>query len=112
MKHTQGPWEAGTNGYKGWNFTGGYNGTIIAENGEEIYAGPASFGALRGKTEEQAEANAKLIAAAPELLEALKIQVEQFWLGFPEEKYRESFRKSFPDHNIVKAEAAITKATL
>ena len=70
MEHTPGPWKADEAGYGDWRWEGGYRGTIVAANGDTVYAGPASFAALKGKTVAQAEANARLIAAAPELLEA------------------------------------------
>ncbi len=72
MSYTKGPWQYGANGYSRWPFDGGYNGTITSVSGQIIYAGPASFCALRGETPEEAEANARLIAAAPELADALK----------------------------------------
>lgn len=70
--HTPGPWTAKANGYKGWEFKGGYLGLIVGADGFEVFAGPASFHALRGRTPKEAEANARLIAAAPEMLAALK----------------------------------------
>ena len=66
--HTPGPWTARPNGYREWKFDGGYNGVIEAEDGSTIYAGPASFKALRGNSPENAAANAALIASAPDLL--------------------------------------------
>lgn len=48
-----------------------FAGVIKAKNGFDVVAGPYSFGALRGCTKKQAEANAVLMAAAPELLDAL-----------------------------------------
>lgn len=70
--HTPGPWVAKGNGYQGWTFQGGFLGTIFGADGFEVYAGPASFRALRGRTRKEAEANAHLIAAAPEMLATLK----------------------------------------
>ncbi len=68
---TPGPWVARKGAYAGWEFTGGFLGRITAENGREIYAGVSCFHALRGATEEEADANARLIAAAPDLAEAV-----------------------------------------
>ena len=82
-KHTPGPWKASSIGYNEWPFEGGYNGKIYAEGGYCIYQGPASFNALRGRSREEAEANAILIASAPALvqriaeLEAKITQLEQ-----------------------------------
>lgn len=75
-KHTPGPWNTSDDGYGSWKFQGGYRGTIKSADGEVVFAGPASFNALRGKTPEQTEANARLMAAAPELLEALRDVLE------------------------------------
>ncbi len=62
-EHTPGPWRV---------FKGGVSGRIIGIgelNGEGVC--DCGFGVWRGGSEE-AEANARLIAAAPELLEALQ----------------------------------------
>jgi hypothetical protein len=62
-KHTQAPWKRGSE-IKGdeysLNILGGEHNGIIAKANISVYL-----------DDEQAEANAKLIAAAPELLEAL-----------------------------------------
>lgn len=56
--------------YAGHNAEKDWPGKIVSEHGVEIYAGPFSFRALRGRTDEEAEANARLIAAAPSLFAA------------------------------------------
>lgn len=100
--HTPGPWLANSRQYEGWNFEGGYLGTIKAADGSAIYSGPSSFHSLRGHTEGEAAANARLIAAAPELLgalETLTYALERAWpamTGLPP---------------IVSARNAIAKAT-
>lgn len=67
-KHTAGPWQD-TGEYdkkpfsdKGWLYT-----TIIADNSEK----PA-LAIVYGETKQECQANAAVIAAAPELLEALQ----------------------------------------
>lgn len=66
-KYTPGPWRvfAGT----GFDYLG-----IEGENDQTvvIYGLDGDDGGVRGSTKEEAEANARLIAAAPELLEALE----------------------------------------
>ena len=74
MKHTPGPWKA--NGKGGFEDGGSssqhpcFVGDIIGANGQTI-VGRCTFLSVQGLTPEQAEANAKLIAGAPELLETL-----------------------------------------
>lgn len=67
VKHTPGPWKMVR--YTGHEPQKHWPGRIVSESGVEVFSGPFSFHALRGKT---AEANARLIAAAPDLLAALK----------------------------------------
>lgn len=45
-------------------------------NHQIVFDGPFSFRALRGKTDKEAEANARLIAAAPDLLAACKLALK------------------------------------
>jgi len=57
---------------------------------------------MDGKRLETSEANARLIAAAPDLLEALKSVIA--WLDAPDES-------AFSDSQLALARAAIAKAT-
>lgn len=83
-QHTPGP----------WRIHGVTKTTILNEEGKEIYDG-----ANYQNNFEEAKANAKLIAAAPELLEALKNLVE--YLG--EDWQHDQF--------LINAQEAINKAT-
>ena len=66
VKHTPGPWEA-------------CGKAVHAETGREIVFGGHN---TRSGSDEEQRANARLIAAAPELLEALKVAVSQAsWTG-------------------------------
>jgi hypothetical protein len=64
VAHTPGPWKMKR--YTGHDPKGDWPGEITGADGTEVYGGPFSFRALRGKTDAEAEANARLIAAAPE----------------------------------------------
>jgi hypothetical protein len=91
--HTQGPWV-------------NFNGQIRPANGKGRTAGYAPLvkihGDKRTTNDEINAANARLIAAAPELLEALQTIVKQFT------KIPSSLKDS---HARMKAHAAIAKAT-
>lgn len=87
--------------YKGHDPEQDWPGQIVAENDTTIYAGPFSFRALRGKNDAEAEANARLITAAPELLASLKALLERSIPRTPHWK---------DDPEIVAARAAIAKA--
>ena len=86
-KHTPGPWR--------YEYEPGYCGELLAE---------ASGTTLAEFVTEPSEANARLIAAAPELLEALKLMVEQFTKGSAPSTVKDSEAR-------IKAHAAIAKAT-
>ena len=60
--------------------------------------------AITGMDREEQSANARLIAAAPDLLEALKLMVEQFTKGNAPSTVKDSETR-------IKAHAAIAKAT-
>lgn len=95
VKHTPGPWEYGEER--------GLCREIHADNGPELFA----IAQTRHGDPEICEANARLIAAAPELLEALIA----FRDGGPQggqnfAEWHESYRPA-----IDKARAAIAKAT-
>lgn len=68
MKHTQGKWE--TSVCK--DTTGQINWDVCVECGGDMIADLSHCGV------HNTEANAKLIAAAPELLEALQLSVDEF----------------------------------
>lgn len=95
-KHTPGPWEL-----RGTRLVTDKHGVVIAEK----------IGSNGGCS----ESNARLIASAPELLEALEA-----CLPYAEEQYRESKKRVFDDDEqesanslkllIDKANAAIAKA--
>lgn len=89
-QHTPAPWTIKEHEDKnhGIDITEGDNGKVIANVTSHFIA-----------EHTEAQANAKLIAAAPELLEALKELIE--YLG--EEWQQDQF--------IIKAQAAINKAT-
>lgn len=100
-------------GYQGWPYKGGFNGTIRSVDGQEIYSGPASFAALRGETEAECAANAQLIAAAPDLLEALaqlceNAELARFHIGNTEDG--DIIASALWD-TIGQARAAISRAT-
>ncbi len=72
--HTQGPWHVGA---------GNGEGSIFAENGRtRLEIGGTTLYPIarmgKGWNEEEDEANARLIAAAPEMLEALREMLSMF----------------------------------
>ena len=95
LKPTQGPWSQSHR----LNKRGSYSTEVYDSNGEEIatlawYPVKTEFGIGTNR-----EANARLIAAAPELLEALQAVLEKY-------EYGNSMGTSLDD-----ARAAIAKAT-
>ena len=66
MKHTPGPWKVREPDH----FVDGLAHMVVSEHPQEGYWHIAEIGTHNGRKE--SEANARLIAAAPEMLEALK----------------------------------------
>ncbi len=99
-KFTPRPWEYFLDTQDGDKFT------ICTEDKEYI----ASTYALQNDDGGYIEnANADLIAAAPDMYEALKSMVENFWAGYNESE-KNQFRYSYPNNVIIKAESALSKA--
>jgi hypothetical protein len=69
MSHTPGPWVAVD--YEGHKHDNAWAGSIASESGDVVYDGPFSFWALKGNGHQQAKANARLIAAAPQMFDIL-----------------------------------------
>lgn len=106
VKHSPGPWEASR--WESFPPDNHWPGEIVAANGQRVFAGPFSFHALRGGSDEEAIANARLISAAPELLEACRVAVDAFRENLAEwvHKYEPLLLKAMQT-----CEAAIAKAT-
>ena len=103
-KHTAGPWEVSHGGH------GSPHGFVIDEYYvlNRTVADDVAIAAdiVDPATQMPSEANARLIAAAPELLEALiRLEAE-----LVEDKYGECYEPS-PFGNLALARAAIAKAT-
>lgn len=95
-KHTPGPWFVNCHEH--------YTKYVEARIGGGLLQEVAACGPT--EKQEQQEANARLIAAAPELLEALQ-HIEEYW-------NRDSNEQAMTDalwHIIETAQAAIAKAT-
>jgi hypothetical protein len=96
MKHTKAPWKLGGD-Y-------GFELTIIADNGKricEVKAFPTPD--FNDTSQDEATLNAKLIAAAPDLLENLVRMIDRI----EESNYQNDFPSAY-----TRAKAAIKKATL
>ena len=78
MKHTKGPWKID----KVTPLSYSEDGTVLGAGCIEIKTPSIDIWYYKFSQKEEAEANAKLIAAAPELLEALKEIIE---LGYSSE---------------------------
>lgn len=91
-EHTPGPWEVGTegNGSPGFVYCDNSLGSAVA-----VVYGPAMRHSVFSRAEE--EANARLIAAAPDLLEALNLLHSAAWRasrGNPEDITAELLEKT------------------
>lgn len=128
-KHTPGPWEHWIGGAT-WGITGpsgaasscaekAVRDSLILNDCTVIYIASKNNVAPAlafGDTKEEAEANAKLIAAAPDLLEALQILA-----SIPIEDFGKESKPDYPlmawngtylkVSDVLKARAAIKKAT-
>lgn len=71
-QHTPGPWRTG-----GWGMSIGNNLAVIAETPEGAATCIARTFSPLGGTATDAEANARLIAAAPLMLEALRLLLDE-----------------------------------
>ena len=93
-KFTPGPWR--------YEYEDGYCGELIGANGGMI----CTF------TDEPNEANANLIAAAPDLYEALKevLLAERLGTRPPETAMQAEEKLDRIKHAVIKAEAALAKA--
>lgn len=102
-KHTPGPWSLSDYGWSRRSDGGHpvFMGRISGNGGQLVHSGSA-FG-IFGKTEGEAEGNARLISAAPEMLEALKALVDD--LGhFPGVSERIFHSLNLADAAIAKGE--------
>ena len=90
MSHTPGPWSA-VSCRVGWYIASAPDGAIVVDTGDA----EGRYGPI------ESEANARLIAAAPELLAALQAIAEG--CSFPEDDVQRAIRD--------RARAAIAKAT-
>ena len=95
-KHTPGPWFTHREGFSSVYIEARIGGGMLQEVAS---CGPTNEGS------DQQEANARLIAAAPEMLEALKAMIDA------ERVYESGGRSSEELDALEKAHAAITKAT-
>lgn len=109
--HTPGPWVVGEGAICG----GEYGGTMVCEHPtrkwERLDAASAGAAKVLAKMMPESEANARLIAAAPELLEALReLLAERYALEEPEQ-FDAAGNWTSDSPASVKARAAIAKAT-
>lgn len=100
-KHTPGPWRVGRH----YTDDEGYREIAIETTVRGVECVPASVVLQFVNCGGMQEANANLIAAAPELLDALR-SAEAFIAGFEDDESQEGMRD-----NLLKIRAAITKAT-
>jgi hypothetical protein len=96
MSHTPGPWR--------WDHESNVGNLIVDPERNAVATFQARSHLKWAEQQAEREANARLIAAAPELLEALK-GLEQWYDAEVEPPHREFFNAA-----IAKARAAIAKA--
>ena len=102
MSHTLGPW---TVVHYEWKDKGGgdFVGRIQGPNGEKVYGGASSFHAINNL------ANARLIAAAPDLLEACEKFLKAYEEASSELHFGQALDSAFADV-LEPMYAAIAKA--
>lgn len=66
--------------------------------------------ANRGIYSEELKANANLISSSPDMYEALKAMVKNYWADYNESE-KMQFRESYPNSVIIKAESALAAAS-
>lgn len=104
-KHTPGPWGLGLIDPQ-YNDIGAYQVAIVqSDETDKIIPGFAF-----GETKEICIANAKLIAAAPELLEALRLAKDDLTFLYAQNQ-NDKFWSEHAEINFSKINATITKAT-
>lgn len=108
-KHTLGPWHLGFRNGANGNMVMAYNGKEACEDQAicSMYGLPINcdVSAMKGERNAEGLANARLIAAAPELLEALRAYVEKdFEMGGT------SSKAEIHNARLAAARAALNKA--
>lgn len=78
MSHTPGPWEIGFRNDYHQSVTSGTTPIVSLPNAQEYRGAPCGSVYSQGKTQEEIDANACLIAAAPDLLQSCK-KAEQLY---------------------------------
>jgi len=81
-KYTKGPWKADTMGIYIFGPDEGGGQTVAMTRGTGYMS--STLGYSDEQIEEEQKANAALISAAPELLEALKELQESYWIDDPD----------------------------
>jgi hypothetical protein len=110
-KHTPGPWEAEKRAGDEWWFGGRDGMEIVVRPPSEKFGAVCVIGASSAETEN--DANARLIAAAPELLEALKafMALDRSFSTVCDAHLKEMAAKGPMARAVQLARAAIAKAT-
>ena len=94
-EHTPGPWKLNTDGDTGMNDSG----CILDSIGHVIVTD--IYGTFKnGRTTGEAEANARLIAAAPDLLAACRDAIDFIWAEMKENPDKEDMDGSIMDRLI------------